>query len=107
MEEIVCTYQLKSLRDQAAAGQYVRPLMLQYSPTELAGFVDLSLEQRSKLDQHWQQFVHDIKVARSALGQYTWQVASKMDLSMVTGEYTPASSVDAAQVRRQTYYLFI
>ncbi len=108
MEEIVCTYQLKALRDQAAAGQYIRPQILQFSPTELAGCVDLSIQQRETLEEHWGQFVTDIKMARAELGSFTSKVADAMDATMATGVYKPASSVEAAKVRLlYTVYIYI
>jgi hypothetical protein len=99
MEEIVCSYQLKSLRDQAASGQYVRPQILQFTPTELAGCVDLSLKQKAALEEHWQQFVSDIKSARAFLGEHTTQAANGMVAAMEAGEYNPSSSKAAAEVR--------
>jgi hypothetical protein len=98
MEEIVCTYQLKSLREQAASGQYIRPQILQFSPTELASCVELSSEQKSTLEAHWKQFVIDINMARATLCQYTSQVADDVEAAMAMGEYRPNSGVDAAEV---------
>ena len=89
---------LKTLRDEAAAGQYVRPLMLRSSPTEVAGFKELSNEQKERLEKHWKQFVKDIRMARLVLGQSTAEAQDRVEEAMATGEYNPASSADAAKV---------
>jgi hypothetical protein len=94
LEEMVCTHQLKALREQAAAGKYVRPRIMENSPTELTGCISLSSEQRVKLEEHWKEFVEDIQAARSILGTYT----SKAEGVMEAGEYNPPSSKAAAEV---------
>ncbi|KAL4519065.1 hypothetical protein Ndes2526B_g00169 [Nannochloris sp. 'desiccata'] len=97
MEEIVCTYQLKSLRDQFASGQYVRPHMLQFSPAELASCVELSYEQKIALESHWKKFINDIKEAASTLEEYTSKVFDGVEAVMQTGVYKPASTSHAAE----------
>jgi hypothetical protein len=99
MEKIVCTYQLKSLRDQYASGDYVRPHLLQYSPTELASCVNLSYEQTTALEAHWNKFVEDVKEARSTLGESTSKAMDGVKAAMQTGKtYKPASTPHAAEV---------
>jgi hypothetical protein len=98
MQEIVCIHLLKALRDQAAAGKYVCPQMLQNGPGQLAECVELSPEQVVKLEEVWRQFVRDIKAARLFLGTYTSKVADDVEAVMETGVYTPNSGVHAAQV---------
>ena len=104
--ETVIRMHLKTLREEAAAGQYVRPLMLQYSPTELAECVDLNDEQKEKLEKHWQHFVKDIRMARSAFGQSTAGVHDRVQAAMATGQYNPTSSAEAAKVSEILKLLF-
>ncbi len=98
LEDVVCVHHLKALREQAAAGKYVRPLLLQNVPGQLSERVELNSEQIEQLEEPWQQFVRDIKAARSFLGKYTSKVADDLEAVMDTGVYTPASSAQAAQV---------
>jgi hypothetical protein len=98
LEEIVCIHHLKALREQAAAGKYVRPQMLQNGPGQLSECVGLSPEQMEKLEEVWRQFDRDIKAARLFLGTYTSKVADDVEAVMETGVYTPNSGVHAAQV---------
>jgi hypothetical protein len=98
LEEIVCTYQLKVLREQAALGQYVRPKMLQNGPAALAGCIRLTTKQVYRLEQHWKQFVEDIQAARSILGTYTSKLEASTEVTMGTGQYNPSSSKAAAAV---------
>ncbi len=99
LEEIVCVHQLKALREQAAAGIYVRPQILQSGPGQLAERVELGAQQIEKLEELWKQFVRDIKAARLYLGKYTSKVADEVEAVLETGVYTPASSAQAAEVR--------
>jgi len=100
----VCTYHIKSFRDQAAAGHYVRPKMLQNGPSELALSVGLTSEQSNKLEKHWEEFVQEIQTARSRLGRYTSSASDKVEASLKRGTYNPASSADAAKVSFHLFY---
>jgi hypothetical protein len=97
-EDIVCSYHLKSLKDRAAAGQYVRPELLQTGPSELARSVGLTPEQVNELEEHWAEFAQEIEKARLTLGRHTSKLADGLDASLQTGVYDPASSADAAKV---------
>jgi hypothetical protein len=109
LEEMVCTYQLKALREQAAAGKYVRPRILENSPNQLLRCVELNYEQRVKLEEHWKEFVEDIQAARSILGTYTSKAEASTEGVMEAGEYNPSSSKDAAEVSIDycSYHIFI
>jgi hypothetical protein len=105
LEEIVCIHQLKAIREQVAAGKYVRPQILQSDPDELVRCVGLDSEQRVRLEEHWQQFVKDIQSARSILGKYTAKVEASTEATMEAGVYTPPSSKSAAGVSTPEPYL--
>jgi hypothetical protein len=100
LEEIVCVHQLKVLREQAAAGNYVRPQILEKGTTELIGRLHLNSEQGKRLEELWKRFVRDIKAARLFLNKYTSKVADALAEATTTetGEYKPDSSAQAAQV---------
>jgi hypothetical protein len=95
---MVCIHQLKAIREQVAAGKYVRPQILQSDPDELVRCVGLDSEQRARLEEHWQQFVKDIQSARVTLGKYTSKVSGGLEAAMETGVYNPSSSKAAAEV---------
>ena len=86
------------MRDQNAIGHYVRPRMLQYSPTEAKLAINFSPEQLKKIEEPWKQFVRDIKEARGILQRHTSRVADSVDKAMATGQYDPGCSANAAQV---------
>jgi hypothetical protein len=97
-EEIVCKFQIKGIRALAAAGEYARPQILQNGRDQLVGSFGISSEQMEQLEEVWKEFVRDIKAARTFLGKYTSKAADQVEAVMETGVYTPASSVQAAQV---------
>ncbi len=103
LEELVCVHHLKALRELAAAGKYAGPQILQNGPGQLTECVELGAQQIEKVEELWTEFVRDIKAARAFLGKYTSKVAGEVEAVMETGVYTPASSVQAAQVRYLKY----
>jgi len=97
IEDVVCTYYLQYLKDQAA-GKYVRPKILQNGSSELVKSVALTPEQTNKMEEHWEEFVEEIREARSILGGSATKASNGIDAAFEKGEYKPISSVDAAGV---------